>query len=134
MVSMGDSPTQGIVRRRMGDNALQNKPPCRMTGSKKGLRFNVTPPYVRSNTQTTQSLGIVRCTVDLMPKTPWFACWWCVFVISDRAISPILLRHGMGISIDIALLERASIALNTIIGGYINSHPTLLSCQRHNPL
>ena len=33
------------MRRRMGDNALQNKPPCRMTGSKKGVRFNVTPPY-----------------------------------------------------------------------------------------
>ena len=32
------------MRRRMGDNALQNKPPCRMTGSKKGVRFTVTPP------------------------------------------------------------------------------------------
>jgi hypothetical protein len=33
------------MRRRMGDNALQNKPPCRMTGSKKGVRFNVSPLY-----------------------------------------------------------------------------------------
>ena len=36
------------MRRRMGDNALQNKPPCRITGSKKGVRFNVTPPYAQS--------------------------------------------------------------------------------------
>jgi hypothetical protein len=47
MVSMGEIPRQGIVRRRMGDNASQNKSSCRMTSSKKGVRFNVTPPYAR---------------------------------------------------------------------------------------
>lgn len=28
----------------MGDNTLQDKPSCRLAGSKKGVRFNVTPP------------------------------------------------------------------------------------------
>ncbi len=50
------------MRRRMGDNALQNKPPCRMTGSKKGVRFNVTPPYAhrkkRREAAITADLGV----------------------------------------------------------------------------
>ena len=32
------------MRRRMRDDAPQNKVFCRLAGSKKGVRFNVTPP------------------------------------------------------------------------------------------
>ncbi len=44
----------------MGDNASQNKPSCRMTGSKKGVRFNVTPPYAHCDDVTFASAAFVK--------------------------------------------------------------------------
>ena len=44
----GDIPRQGTVRCRMRHNALQHKGGCRLLGSQRGVRFNVTPPYAHT--------------------------------------------------------------------------------------
>ena len=41
-----------MMRCRMRGHAQQNNLSCRLAGAKKGVRFNVTPPYVRSHTDT----------------------------------------------------------------------------------
>jgi len=90
------------MRRRMGDNALQNKPPCRMTGSKKGVRFNVTPPYAQS---LTQSLGVVWRAIDLQPMTTSNTRWWRIFFISNSAVSSVLSEDGVIGCVHVTFLE-----------------------------
>lgn len=67
MVSIGEIPRQGIMRRRMGDNALQNKPPCRMTSSKKGVRIYRNAPF---------------CAVFFLPTFDHGSCLHCNFPCS----------------------------------------------------
>jgi hypothetical protein len=66
----------------MGDDASQNKPSCRMTGSKNGVRFNVTPPYARSHQPGLNAFWTVQILA-----TPTFRNTPVYFFVYESALS-----------------------------------------------